>query len=190
VKLWRNWDDAEAERLAADNLFLDTSAATRRRDMERLKKDLGECEAPGEVAPENWLRGRFRLKCQKGSVNVFFTLAPTQPPKVQALGFSPNFTPTEVARKAASVFATFDEGKAREFADSGLQAKLASTLDAARRAYGSCTLGDSVMGNGSRFVVMTLNCSRAPAEMRLQLTDEGKVRDVAIAKAAGEACVP
>jgi CubicO group peptidase (beta-lactamase class C family) len=190
VKLWREWDNADAERLAADNFFLDSSAATRKRNIEQLKKDLGECENPSEVEPENWLRGRFRMKCKKGSVNVIFTLAPTQPPKLQALGFSPNLDPTEVARKAASAMATLDGGKAREVAESGLQGKLASTLEAARVTYGSCSLGDPVMGDGSTFVVMKLNCSRAPAEMRLQLTREGKVREVAITKPAGEACVP
>jgi hypothetical protein len=36
---------------------------------------------------ENWLRGQFNLACAHGTVGVFFTLAPTQPPAVQHLSF-------------------------------------------------------------------------------------------------------
>ena len=37
--------------------------------------------------PENWMRGQFNLTSAKGTVGVFFTLAPTQPPGVQHLSF-------------------------------------------------------------------------------------------------------
>ena len=37
--------------------------------------------------PENWMRGQFNMTCAKGTVGVFFTLAPTQPPAVQHLAF-------------------------------------------------------------------------------------------------------
>ena len=39
------------------------------------------------MLPENWLRGQFNLKCVGGTVGVFFTLSPTQPPLVQHLAF-------------------------------------------------------------------------------------------------------
>jgi hypothetical protein len=35
--------------------------------------------------PENWMRGQFNVSCAKGTVGVFFTLAPTQPPALQHL---------------------------------------------------------------------------------------------------------
>jgi CubicO group peptidase (beta-lactamase class C family) len=88
VRLWNGWDNREADEIAADNLFLDRAAEERRKEMERLKESLGKCEPPGEVEPENLLRGTFRMTCEKGVGQVRFTLAPTMPPKVQALSFS------------------------------------------------------------------------------------------------------
>jgi hypothetical protein len=85
--LWTSWDNAEAKQIAAMNLFLDAPVAQRRADIQKLKEEVGECTAVGPVIPENWLRGQFNLTCQKGTVGVFFTLAPTQPPTVQHLAF-------------------------------------------------------------------------------------------------------
>ncbi len=85
-RLWQRWEDGAADDLAADNLYLDRSKAERRSEMEKLKSDVGSCK-PGEIVPENALRGSFRLDCEKGRVTVTFTLAPTIPPKVQYLRF-------------------------------------------------------------------------------------------------------
>ena len=56
----------------------------RRRTIERLREELGTCRA-GEIVPENALRGTFRLDCERGWLDVAFTLAPTLPPGVQSL---------------------------------------------------------------------------------------------------------
>jgi hypothetical protein len=44
--------------------------------------------------PENWMRGQFNMTCAAGTVGVFFTLAPTQPPAVQHLAFQKLASPT------------------------------------------------------------------------------------------------
>lgn len=85
--LWQSWDDDEARDLAAVNLFLDRSLEARRADVQQLKQRVGACVTAGPVQPENWLRGQFDLHCAAGDVGVFFTLAPTMPPKVQHLVF-------------------------------------------------------------------------------------------------------
>jgi CubicO group peptidase (beta-lactamase class C family) len=90
VRLWQKWDDAAAAGLAADNLFLDQSAAERRAEIEKLKGEVGACRAAEELEPENLLRGSFRMKCERGNVRAAFTLAPTTPPKIQHLRFSPD----------------------------------------------------------------------------------------------------
>jgi CubicO group peptidase (beta-lactamase class C family) len=84
LKLWNHWDDAALEAIAADNLLLDSSAPARHKAIKQKQSELGACRA-GEVQPENWLRGKFRMDCDHGSVDVSFTLAPTNPPKVQYL---------------------------------------------------------------------------------------------------------
>jgi len=97
--LWRRWDDAEARQIAAMNFFLDFPAAERRAEIDRLKRAAGECTAAGPVIPENWLRGQFNLTCRNGTVGVFFTMAPTEPPAVQHLSF--RLLEGERARRAA-----------------------------------------------------------------------------------------
>ena len=87
VNLWKSWDDAEAKQIAAMNLFRDAPIAQRRAEIAKLKADVGECPTAGPVIPENWLRGQFNMACGRGTVGVFFTLAPTQPPAVQHLEF-------------------------------------------------------------------------------------------------------
>jgi CubicO group peptidase (beta-lactamase class C family) len=87
-ELWRNWDESKASALAANNLFLDTPAHLRREEIERLKARVGACSTAEDVEPVNLLRGSFRINCERGPVYATFTLAPTQPPKVQHLQFS------------------------------------------------------------------------------------------------------
>ncbi|HUS05645.1 MAG TPA: serine hydrolase domain-containing protein [Bryobacteraceae bacterium] len=85
--LWKSWDDGEAKQIAAMNLFLDEPVDQRRAAIQKLKDEVGECTSAGPVIPENWLRGQFNMTCGKGTVGVFFTLSPTQPPVVQHLSF-------------------------------------------------------------------------------------------------------
>ena len=87
VRLWKSWDDSEANRIAAVNLFRDKPVAQRLKEIRKLKEEVGACDSSGPVRAENWLRGQFNMSCQKGTVGVFFTMAPTQPPAVQYLSF-------------------------------------------------------------------------------------------------------
>jgi hypothetical protein len=88
--LWQRWDDAKANAIAANNLFLDTPVPQRKADIERLKARVGACRDTTAVEPENLLRGKFRINCERGTVRATFTLAPTQPPTVQYLRFEEN----------------------------------------------------------------------------------------------------
>jgi len=87
INLWNDWNDAEAKSIAAMNLFLDAPAAQRRLEVRSLKAAVGDCRIFGPMRAENWLRGQFNLGCANGTVGVFFTLSPTQPPLVQHLEF-------------------------------------------------------------------------------------------------------
>jgi CubicO group peptidase (beta-lactamase class C family) len=87
--LLNTWSDAEAKALAADNLFLDRSLDARRKEVTELSKQLGACRPEGDIEAENWLRGSFALTCDRGTLDVSLTLAPTRPPKVQFLTLTP-----------------------------------------------------------------------------------------------------
>jgi CubicO group peptidase (beta-lactamase class C family) len=100
ASLLDRWDDGAARALAADNFFLDHPLPERRDEVARLRKDHGRCRA-GDVQPENWLRGRFRADCERGWLDVDFTLAPTQPPRLQFLRLTPGQAPTDRTAAAA-----------------------------------------------------------------------------------------
>jgi len=99
ASLLERWDDVAARALAADNFFLDRPLPERRDEVARLRERHGRCRA-GDVQPENWLRGRFRAECERGWLDVDFTLAPTQPPRLQSL----RLTPVDAGEPAAAGF--------------------------------------------------------------------------------------
>ncbi|WP_324680639.1 serine hydrolase domain-containing protein [Hymenobacter sp. GOD-10R] len=71
--------------LFADNFFLDEALATRRKAAQALLAQAGPIRSVGELEPENQLRGRFRLLGERAAVEVFFTLSPETPARVQQL---------------------------------------------------------------------------------------------------------
>ncbi|HEY8181539.1 MAG TPA: serine hydrolase domain-containing protein [Thermoanaerobaculia bacterium] len=96
--LINQWDDAVAHRIAADNLFLDQSAAEMQEELRKLREQHGACRADATIDAENALRGLWPMTCDKGSLLVRITLAPTMPPKVQAVGFQSIMPPSAEAR--------------------------------------------------------------------------------------------
>lgn len=84
-RLVNAWDDALADSVAAVNLFLDEDKARRRAGIAALREGLGACVMADPFLVENALRGRWRLQCEGGALEVAITLAPTMPPRVQYL---------------------------------------------------------------------------------------------------------
>lgn len=89
TRLINTWDDGLADRVAAMNLFLDESKDRRRAQITRLREQVGICKVDAPFEVENALRGQWTLACERGSLRVAITLAPTMPPKVQHLSVQP-----------------------------------------------------------------------------------------------------
>ncbi|MCR4338550.1 MAG: beta-lactamase family protein [Gemmatimonadaceae bacterium] len=88
-RLVARWDDALADSIAAMNLYLDEPKDRRRAAIERLLTEAGnECRNEGPFVVTNALRGRWRMRCRNGDLQVSITLAPTEPAKVQFLQIS------------------------------------------------------------------------------------------------------
>ena len=84
------WDDDLAERIAAENLFMDRSKDRRRKEIEELVSKTGQCAPPDKFdVVENALRGSWTMSCERGKLQVSITLAPTVPPKVQFMSVRP-----------------------------------------------------------------------------------------------------
>ena len=85
------WDDALADKIAAENLFLDRSKDRRRKEIDDLRAKVGACSAPAKFdVVENALRGQWTMSCERGTLQVAVTLAPTIPPGVQFLAVRPS----------------------------------------------------------------------------------------------------
>lgn len=86
IELYKKPTAAALDALAADNLYPDLPREMRLAEIEKLRESHGQCSA-GPLQPENWLRGRFLMTCDRGRIEASFTLAPTQPPLVQYLRY-------------------------------------------------------------------------------------------------------
>lgn len=166
--LWQKWDDGKFEKLAANNLFMDFPAAERRKEIAAVQDRVGKCEAPGEVEPENWLRGEFRMNCEKGQVVASFTLAPTQPPTVQMLRF-----------QAVGL----------------MDAKMKSGAEQWLRGPGAvlgagCRLGPVLMGDGRSMARVVLECERGPVAITFRMDGEGNLVAGSPQRAPGARCAP
>jgi CubicO group peptidase (beta-lactamase class C family) len=96
------WDDALADKVAAENLFLDRSKDRRRKEIDDLRATVGVCSIPDRFdIVENALRGSWTMSCERGKLQVAITLAPTMPPTVQFMSVRP--APAEPPRPGPCV---------------------------------------------------------------------------------------
>ena len=84
-RLLQSWEVRPGEDFLAENFFLDSDLEHRRIEAENIFATTGKPLEAGPLVPENQLRGTFRIRCEKRSVEVFFSLSPEKDPKVQAL---------------------------------------------------------------------------------------------------------
>jgi hypothetical protein len=83
MKLLPTWNHAEASGIFAENFFLDYFPDMLRAESEPLFKQIGSIRKIHEIVPENNLRGAFEIEGEKGSLEVYFTLSPENPPLIQ-----------------------------------------------------------------------------------------------------------
>jgi CubicO group peptidase (beta-lactamase class C family) len=194
LALLERWDDGAAQRLFADNFFLDRPLAAWRTEMAQLRETHGRCRA-GEVKPENWLRGELRAECDRGWVDASFTLAPTQPPRVQSLrltsGRPPSPRMSEAAQAVARLTASWSDEAAAALAGPALdRPRLQSQLRAVAQGYGACRPGPALDGDGTHAERFRFDCDRGAVEVSLQLDPEGGLAAASFAPPADATCAP
>jgi CubicO group peptidase (beta-lactamase class C family) len=194
ARLLERWDDGEARALAADNFFLDRPLPERRDELARLRERHGRCR-PGDLRPENWLRGRFRAECDRGWIDADFTLAPTQPPRLQFLrlasGRPASARMASVAGALAGMAAAWTDGAAAELAAPALdRTRLRAEIHSIGDRYGACRLGPALDGDGARAARVRFDCDRGPLEVSLQLDEGGRLSAASFASPRDTTCVP
>ncbi|MCX6952094.1 MAG: serine hydrolase [Verrucomicrobia bacterium] len=83
--LLSTWDEKLGTEILAENFFPDRSRDAWIKLSKETLAQAGKISATGALQPLNQLRGTFSLVGEKGRIDVFFTLTPEVPPKVQAL---------------------------------------------------------------------------------------------------------
>lgn len=84
VKLLPSWENADRTGIFAENFFMDYFPDLLKAEAESIFEKAGKIVKINEIVPENALRGKFLVECEKGNVEVTFTLSPENPPLIQA----------------------------------------------------------------------------------------------------------
>ena len=137
------------------------------------------------------MRGKFRIDCDAGWLNVALTLAPLSPPRVQFLEVTGGKTPSKALRQSAeAVTGAISVGpRDLRLASKMNRHDLSAILEATRLVYGSCRLGEAIAGDGAAKSSFALACDRGPLEMSLSL-EESRISSVALGPPNDAACVP
>ena len=106
LRLLGEWDDALADTLFADNFFLDSDRAHRQRTLAQLHEQHGGLQPEGPFVVENWLRGEWRMVGERGWCQVWISMTPTVPPRIQALEIESTLPPSPILQSAADQLAT------------------------------------------------------------------------------------
>ncbi|MGV3560881.1 serine hydrolase domain-containing protein [Larkinella arboricola] len=85
VQLLPNWTNTAQNTIFAENFFPDQSLENRRKVVQQLYAKAGKIVRVGDLVAENQLRGRFLIEGEKATIDVFFTLTPEIPARIQQL---------------------------------------------------------------------------------------------------------
>ena len=83
VKLLPDFSAAKASGIFAENFFSDYFVDSLKKDATSIFNVVGKINKINEVVPENQLRGYFIMDCEKGKVQINFTLTPETPALIQ-----------------------------------------------------------------------------------------------------------
>ena len=178
--LVRSWDDDAAAALFALNVDLDRPLAERRAELAALGERHGKLERDNEIVPEDALRGGWRLRGERGHVDLEITLAPTVPPLVQTLSVASVLPPSGLLAVLAAAAADL----ASEPRPDAVQALLAPGADAgaalrglrvAAALYGPFGNGEPVAGDGETESTLRLPGARGAVDLDVAL-DAGSGR--------------
>ncbi|MDI1450540.1 serine hydrolase domain-containing protein [Polyangium sp. 6x1] len=171
-RLVAKWSDAEADAIFADSLYLDKPREEWVKDLEALRAAHGACREEGTIEAENALRGTFRLGCEKGWIGVSLTLAPTSPPRMQALDFHSVLPPPSALAsggdKLVRLVNRWDDAGAAELFDTSVDlGRMKALLAGLKEIRGGCRIGDVIGGDGATRASFGLDCQKYPVAVEI-----------------------
>ena len=189
------WDETLANKIAADNLFLDVAADVRSSRWKALGEQHGTCRPATSIKPENALRGEWRMTCDRGWLDVFITLAPTMPPKVQLININPVLPPdaemTKAAETIGKLLVAWDAKTVESLVAPGFDVERMRRQVSAAAPWGTCKVGDPLSGNGTLNSAIRLNCDNGPIAARIALDPSThKLTSLDLVPLREQRCVP
>lgn len=193
--LYENWDDAQAKALATESFFQDMALERRRKQVQKLRADFGKCRAVTPLIPENALRGRWVMRCKRGDIDVFVSMAPTVPPRMQVLEFTGalhlNRALKEGAAQALALINDWDSDAAKAlFARSIARKALRGQFRALRVQYGRLRMGDALESDGAARARVRLTGDQGMVDMTLTLDEKGRIAALTFSRPRETAFVP
>jgi CubicO group peptidase (beta-lactamase class C family) len=192
--LFGRWDDGAARKVAAENFFLDTPLEARRKAFQELSAGHGACRPDGGLESENALRGHWRLRCERGTVRFFATVAPVPPARLQeldvtsALPLQPRMT--EAATAVAGLASSWsDQVAAGLFSPAVDRPAMRPQLTALGALHGACKPGEVLEGDGRTQATIRFECTQVPVRVALELDGaSGRVTSLRFSKPEGVTC--
>ncbi len=184
IQLLSNWDDGLADKLFAENFFLDEARNRRREEFERLGREHGQLQAEAAFTVENALQGEWKMRGERGWCTVWIALAPTVPPRIQELEIESVLPPSarllQLAESLAALTAAPTKRGIRQLCASAVD--LRTIYDQMRFValrFGSCRVGEILGGDGETWVRFRLEGEggRLIATLTLQ-PKSGKVAEI------------
>jgi CubicO group peptidase (beta-lactamase class C family) len=191
LELMGSWNKARAAALFDVNYESYEPLEALQARLEGLRRAQGTCRPAPEVEPENALRGRMWLACDRGAVELSVELTSDVPARIQALVLAPALPPgqrlVDAASRAAALLSGWDDGVAR-----GL---LAGTVDLdgirknfARVAadHGPCAAPRPRKGDGASGASFRLRCERGEVDLEVGLDGvSGRISSVTLGSVPG-----
>ncbi|MBI1276866.1 MAG: serine hydrolase [Anaerolineaceae bacterium] len=194
--LYETWSDDDVTALSTATFFQDMSLERRRKQVQDLRASFGKVKSITPFVAENNLRGRWTLQCQRGNIEVYVTLAPTVPPRMQTLQLIAA-KPLSAALKMAvnqmlKMTTAWDEEKAKSLFAPPLKRKdIQSQLEAVRVQYGKLRGGDVLEGDGQNQARVRLEGERGMIDMKVGINPKsGQVTEVVFTRPRETQFVP
>ena len=183
--LLNHWDDELADRLFADNFFLDCDREHWRADLDALREVHGTFIATGDINAGNWLRGGRRVNAERGWCLVWATLSPTVPPRVQTLKLQSVLPPSarmlSVAERVIELTATPRRRELDRLLSSNCDRDIAwKQVQLVNLEIGACTLGDVIGGNGRSCAEFSVTSGGRELTLKLQIDQRGKLTKITL----------
>ena len=135
------------------------------------------------------------MECDRGWLDVGITLAPTMPPTIQAIGIAPVMPPdaemTKTAELLVKLLGAWDLKAVEAVAAPKFDSERMRRQFTAAAAWGSCKLGETLSGNGTRSSTLRLTCDGGPMAIRIGLDPATrKLTNVDLIPLREQRCVP